>query len=128
MARIILIDDDHDLSDLTKTILVHNGYQVMVFHEAESALAELRKRKADLVLMDVMLPGMSGAEAIREIKHDPQLRNIPVIFLTGLVSAHDVDLKAMGLQVDGMSYRTMGKPYETKELLALIKLMLTARP
>lgn len=127
MARIILIDDDHDLSDLTKTILVQNGYQVMIFHEAESALIELRKRKADLVLMDVMLPGMSGAEAIREIKHDPQLSNIPVILLTGLVSSRDVDLKAMGLQVDGITYQILGKPYEIKELLDLIKRMLTVK-
>ncbi len=124
MARIILIDDDHDLSDLIRTILVHNGYQVMVFHEAEGALTELRKRKADLVLMDVMLPGMSGAEAIKELKQDPQLKNIPVIFLTGLVSSRDVDLRSMGLQVDGMSYQILGKPFETKELLDMIKDML----
>lgn len=127
MSRIILIDDDHDLSDLTRTILVHNGYQVMVFYDAESALAELRKRKADLIIMDVMLPGMSGAEAIREIKHDPQLRSLPVIFLTGLVSSHDADLKAMGLQVDGMTYQILGKPYESKELLELIRRMLTGK-
>lgn len=128
MARIILIDDDHDLADLTKTILVHNGYQVMVFHEAESALVELRKRKADLILMDVILPGMSGADAIKEIKRDPQLKTIPVIFLTGLISSSDSDLKAMGLQVDGMIYQFIAKPYDSAELLNLIKCMISPKP
>ena len=127
MARIIVIDDDYDLSDLTRTILVHNGYQVMIFHEAEPALVEVRKRKPDLILMDVMLPGMSGAEAIKELKKDSQLKDIPVIFLTGLVSSNDADLREMGLHVDGMKYKILGKPYESKELLDLIKQMIAGK-
>ena len=127
MAKVIIIDDDHDLSDLTRTILVHSGYQVMIFHEAESALVELHKRKPDLILMDVMLPGMSGAEAIKELKKDPQLKDVPVIFLTGLVSSNDADLREMGLHVDGIKYKILGKPYESKELLDLIKQMITGK-
>ena len=81
-------------------------------------------QKPDLILMDVMLPGLNGAEAIKEIRKDPVNKNIPVIFLTGLVSGRDGDLKEAGIHVDGLKYQTLGKPFEIKELLALVKDML----
>ena len=124
MARIILIDDDEDLPELTKSILVNEGHQVLIFHEAEPAIVEIKKHKPDLILMDVMLPGINGAEAIQEIRKDPKLRNIPVIFLTGLVSAQDKDSMDIGINVSGLKYKVLAKPYEGKELLELVKRML----
>jgi CheY-like chemotaxis protein len=124
MARIFLIDDDKDLPELTKVILSEKGYAVYIFHEAESAIQEIKIRKPDLILMDMMLPGLSGADAIREIKQDPKLRDIPVIFLTGLVSSRDKDLREAGINVDGLKYTTLGKPFDREELLKLVKDML----
>ncbi len=121
MARIFLIDDDHDLPELTKVILCDKGHAVYIFHEAESALEEIKIKKPDLIIMDMMLPGMSGADAIREIKNNPKLKDIPVIFLTGLVSARDKELRETGINVDGLSYKILGKPYDAAELVALVK-------
>jgi len=120
MARIFLIDDDHDLPELTKVILSEKGYAVYIFHEAESAINEIKFSKPDLIIMDMMLPGMSGAEAIRTLKQNPAFVDIPVIFMTGLVSARDKDLRDTGINVDGMRYKILGKPYETQELLNLV--------
>ncbi len=68
-----------------------------------------------------MLPGLSGADAVHEIRLDPANRNIPVIFLTGLVSTNDSDLKEAGIQVDGVTYQTLSKPFEIKDLLQAVK-------
>ena len=124
MSRIILIDDDQDLPELTRSFLVNEGYEVLIFHEAESAIAEIKRHKPDLILMDVMLPGINGAEAIQEIRKDPKLHNIPVIFLTGLVSSQDKDLMEIGVNVAGLKYKILAKPYGSKELLELVENML----
>jgi DNA-binding response OmpR family regulator len=120
----MIIDDDKDLPEIIKAILLNEGYQVSIYHDAESAIEDVRTQKPDLILMDVMLPGLNGAEAIKEIRKDPVNKNIPVIFLTGLVSGRDSDLKEAGIHVDGLKFQTLGKPFETRELLALVKSML----
>ena len=94
--------------------LLKEGYQVSAYHDAESAIADVKMQKPDLILMDVMLPGLNGAEAIKEIRKDPVNKNIPVIFLTGLISGRDGDLKDAGMHVDGLKYQTLGKPFEIK--------------
>ena len=124
LIHIMVIDDDQDLPELIKAILLKEGYQVSAYRDAESAIADVKMQKPDLILMDVMLPGLNGAEAIKEIRKDPVNKNIPVIFLTGLVSGRDGDLKEAGIHVDGLKYQTLGKPFEIKELLALVKDML----
>ena len=124
LIHIMVIDDDQDLPELIKAILLKEGYQVSAYHDAESAIADVKMQKPDLILMDVMLPGLNGAEAIKEIRKDPVNKNIPVIFLTGLVSGRDGDLTEAGMHVDGLKYQTLGKPFEIKELLALVKDML----
>lgn len=123
-AYIMIIDDDKDLPVLVKAILVQNGYRASVYHDAESAIKDVKKKKPDLILMDFMLPGMNGAEAIKEIRKDSVNKDIAVIFLTGLVSTKDSDLKEAGINVDGLKYQTLGKPFDIKELLALVKSML----
>jgi|CXWL01.1.fsa_nt_gi two-component system alkaline phosphatase synthesis response regulator PhoP len=120
----MIIDDDKDLPVLVKAILVQNGYRASIFHDAESAIKDVKKKKPDLILMDFMLPGMNGAEAIKEIRKDSVNKDIAVIFLTGLVSTKDSDLKESGINVDGLKYQTLGKPFDIKELLALVKGML----
>ena len=124
LIHIMVIDDDQDLPELIKAILLKEGYQVSAYRDAESAIADVKMQKPDLILMDVMLPGLNGAEAVKEIRKDPVNKNIPVIFLTGLVSGRDGDLKEAGIHVDGLKYQTLGKPFEIKELLALVKDML----
>ena len=120
MAKIFLIDDDQDLANLTKMTLVKSGYEVSIFHEAKKAIEEARKQKPNLILMDIMLPGVDGGEAVKELKKDTSLKNIPVIFLTALVSPEE-NLEKAGIAIDGVNYKTFGKPYEIEQLLKVIK-------
>jgi CheY-like chemotaxis protein len=121
MARIYLIDDDQNLANLTKTALVKRGHEVTLFYEALKAIEVIKKRKPDLILMDIMMPKMSGSQAVRELKKYPDLKDIPVIFLTALISEKDKDVEESGITIDGMNYRTLGKPYEIEQLLKIIE-------
>jgi two-component system sensor histidine kinase/response regulator len=122
MAKILLIDDDHDLSILTKTALVKSGHEVLVFHRALEALAEARKNRPDIILMDLMLPGMDGAEAASRLKTDPQMADIPVIFMTAVMSSRETILEeGSEIKVNGWNYKILGKPFEIDELLGLVE-------
>jgi len=121
MAKIFLVEDDLNLAELTKIALVKNGYEVEVFHEAPEAIEEAKKSKVDLILMDIMLPELGGEEAVRELRDDPRSRYIPVIFLTGLISSVEGNIERTGIMVDGVNYKTLGKPYEIDQLLEAVK-------
>ena len=120
MAKILLVDDDQSLAQLTKTALVKKGYEVTVARDAIKAIEEAKRQKPDLILMDIMLPQVSGGEAVKELRKDPSLINIPVVFLTALVSSGEEDIEKTGIFVDGIKYKTLGKPYEIDQLLKLI--------
>ena len=121
MAKILLIDDDRDLSNLTKMALAKKGHRVFVSHEANTAMEEAIKQNPELILMDIMLPGMNGAEIVKKMKMDPNLKDVPVVFLTALVSNNEFNLEESGIIVDGLNYKTLGKPYEIDELLELVE-------
>ena len=121
MAKILLIDDDRDLANLTKITLTKKGYQVSVLHVATNIIEEIKAQRPDLILMDIMMPGISGAEAVRNLKQDPVLKNVPVIFLTGLILNGEEDVEKSGINIEGKTYKTLGKPYEIDELLKLVK-------
>lgn len=120
MARIWLVDDDQNLANLTRIALVQKGYEVVIFHEARKAIEEAKKQKPDLILMDIMLPEISGAEAVRELRKDPNLAKIPVIFLTGLIGKEEENVEYKGINIDGTNYKTLGKPYGIEQLLKLV--------
>ena len=124
MAKIWLVEDDVNLAHLTKISLVKKGHEVIVFNDAVKAVEETKKRKPDLILMDVMLPGLSGPEAVKLLRKDPNSRDIPVIFLTALLSSGEKDL---GISVDGINYKSLGKPYDIKQMFELVESTLGKR-
>ena len=117
---ILLIDDDKDLLNLTQTVLEKHGYEISAFTTAEEGIAYARSNKPNLILMDLMLPGISGEEAVKLLRSDDNLRTVPVVFLTGLVGAeesgHDQKLK-----VDGLNYVSLGKPFTIQKLLEIVR-------
>ena len=123
MKKILIVDDDHDLSDLTKSVLVRGGYEVLISHDSSMGIDMAKKQKPDLILMDIMLPGMNGAEVVKLLKSEPIIRDIPVIFLTALLSDAD-KYDTAGIQVDGKHYTAIAKPYEIKDLLEKVKKIL----
>ena len=117
MAKILLVDDDRDLASLTRMTLVAEGHEVFVCHYAASAIEKAKQEKPDLILMDILLPEVSGAEAVINLQEVPALADIPVVFLTGLVSNQE----QRGLTVRGHNYKTLGKPFEVDQLLKVVE-------
>ena len=119
MARILVIDDSPYVVSLTSKMLAREGYDVMSRPDGESGLLAVMEHKPDLVLLDVMMPGINGMDVCRIIKSNPATRFTPVVLLT----ARDfVDDKIAGLETGADDYIT--KPFDVKELLARIRAIL----
>jgi two-component system alkaline phosphatase synthesis response regulator PhoP len=83
MAKIMVVDDEPDIRMVLSRILKKRGYEVELCESAEEAIEKLRSGNLpELIIMDLMMPGMSGTEACRVIKSDPELKEIPLVILT----------------------------------------------
>lgn len=124
--RVLVVDDERDLVELVAYNLKQNGYDVAVAFDGRSALAAVAKERPDLVLLDVMLPGLSGTEVASRLRADAATATLPIVMLTA--KADEVD-QVVGLTVGADDYIT--KPFSTKVLLARIEALLrraAARP
>ncbi|MBT2498160.1 response regulator transcription factor [Agromyces sp. ISL-38] len=119
MTRILLVEDEIALSDPLSFLLGREGYEVEVADDGPSAVAAFDQRGADLVLLDLMLPGLPGTEVCREIR---TRSTVPIIMLTAKDSEIDI---VVGLELGADDYVT--KPYSTRELLARIRAVLRRR-
>ncbi len=118
-ARILIVEDEKDIIELVQYNLEREGYEVRAAANGEEALEFLDKESPDLILLDLMLPGIDGLEICRLIKQDPKTKNIPIIILTAKSEEADV---VVGLQLGADDYVT--KPFSPKVLLARIKALL----
>jgi DNA-binding response OmpR family regulator/DNA-binding CsgD family transcriptional regulator len=116
---ILVVDDTPETLGLLTDTLDHGGFTVLIATDGESALELLDQITPDLVLMDAVMPGMSGFESCRRLKQEKLLANLPVIFLTGLSESEHV---IEGLAAGGVDYVT--KPIVVDELLARIRVHL----
>lgn len=119
---ILCVDDEAVNLSLLEAILVHNGYRVICAQSGTDALLKIRSRQIDLVIMDVVMPGMDGLDVCREIKEDKKLNDIPIILVTGLASHED---RVRGIEVGVEDYFT--KPFNKVALLARIKILLKVK-
>ena len=119
MTRILIVEDEVAFSDPLSYLLSKEGYEVSVAENGHDALVDFDSAGADLVLLDLMLPGVSGVDVCRAIR---QRSNVPVIMLTAKDSEID---KVVGLELGADDYVT--KPYSSRELLARIKAVLRRR-
>jgi DNA-binding response OmpR family regulator len=116
-VKILAVDDDDSIRELLEMQLKRNGYETLTAADGKAALEQAAQ--ADLVLLDVMLPGIDGFEVCRRLKADPSTQAIPVIMLTA--KAEEID-KVLGLELGADDY--MVKPFSVRELLARIKAVL----
>ncbi|RXZ67365.1 response regulator transcription factor [Agromyces albus] len=119
MTRILLVEDEIALSDPLSFLLGREGYEVEVAADGPAAIAAFDQHGADLVLLDLMLPGLPGTEVCREIR---TRSTVPIIMLTAKDSEIDI---VVGLELGADDYVT--KPYSTRELLARIRAVLRRR-
>ncbi|MDQ0095695.1 response regulator transcription factor [Paeniglutamicibacter psychrophenolicus] len=116
MTRILLVEDEESLSDPLTYLLEKEGFEVRVAENGLDAVTEFERHGADLVLLDLMLPGQPGTEVFRQIRVTSQ---VPVIMLTAKDSEID---KVVGLELGADDYVT--KPYSSRELVARIRAVL----
>jgi two-component system, OmpR family, response regulator RegX3 len=116
VSRILVVEDEESYSDPLSYLLRREGYDVAVADTGPAALASFDRDGADLVLLDLMLPGLSGVDVCRRLR---QRSSVPVIMLTAKDSEID---KVVGLEIGADDYVT--KPYSSRELLARIKAVL----
>ena len=119
MSRILVVEDEESYSDPLSYLLRREGYEVAVAETGPSALAQFDKNGADLVLLDLMLPGLSGVDVCRQLR---QRSSVPVIMLTAKDSEID---KVVGLEIGADDYVT--KPFSARELVARIRAVLRRR-
>ena len=118
--RILLVDDDPNISHLVRLYLEKEGFDVTESARGDEALEALKREAPALVLLDVMLPGMDGLHVLKEIR---KTSKAPVIMLTARDETFD---KVLGLELGADDYVT--KPFETKELVARVKAVLRRAP
>lgn len=116
MAKVLLVDDDVDLSAMLKEYLEHEGFAVDVVHDGESGVRQALADGYDIAVLDVMMPGISGIEALRRIRTASRL---PVLMLTA--RGDDVD-RVLGLELGADDY--VPKPCTPRELVARLRAIL----
>lgn len=116
MTRILLVEDESALSEPLSFLLEREGYEVVVAEDGPSAISEFDQNGTDLILLDLMLPGIPGTEVCREIRTRGA---VPIIMLTAKDSEIDI---VVGLELGADDYVT--KPYSTRELVARIRAVL----
>ncbi|MDE0547134.1 response regulator transcription factor [Microbacterium sp. C7(2022)] len=116
MTRVLIVEDEPDLSDPLAYLLRREGYEVDIAEDGPSALVLFRETGPDIVLLDLMLPGMPGTEVCRQIRTTSA---VPIIMLTAKDSEVDI---VVGLELGADDYMT--KPYSARELLARMRAVL----
>lgn len=118
-AKILIVEDEEKLARFTELELLHENYEVGKAYDGRTALEEALKNDYDLILLDIMLPGLNGMEVLRRLRQE---KNTPVILLTARDSVMD---KVAGLDAGAVDYIT--KPFAIEELLARIRVALKFR-
>jgi DNA-binding response OmpR family regulator len=122
-ASILIVEDEEDILELIQYNLSREGYRVRGVRDGEEALELVRSGDPDLVVLDLMLPGLDGLEICRRLKQDPLTRAIPIIMVTAKGEESDVVL-GLGLGADDY----VPKPFSPRELVARVKAVLRRGP
>jgi two-component system, OmpR family, phosphate regulon response regulator PhoB len=116
MAYILIVDDEQDLIDLVSYNLVKDGHEVGSAPHGAAALARIRERRPDALILDLMMPHVDGYQVLREIRARPEWQRIPVIMLTARDAVED---RIRGLELGADDY--LSKPFSPKELLLRLR-------
>ena len=117
--RVLVVDDEPDLLELVRFHLAQAGFEVETARDGRHGLEAIRRRRPDLVVLDWMLPDLSGTEVCRQVRSDPQLRDLPILLLTA--KAEEVD-RVVGFELGADDYVT--KPFSPRELALRVQAIL----
>ncbi len=117
--RVLVVDDDPDIRELVGQIFSEATYDLTMSANGREALAEVKANKFDLIIMDLMMPGISGLEVCQIIKKDPELSKIPIVMLTAKTGISD---RIDGFMIGADEYIT--KPFDPLKLEARVDMLL----
>ncbi|MBD3258261.1 response regulator [candidate division GN15 bacterium] len=117
-AKVLVVDDEPEITDIVEAFLSDAGYTVNVENQPANALVKAREFLPDVVLLDIMMPGVDGYDICQQLKNDPQLAHVPIIFLTGKDRTDDM----------GRSFKVGGdmfikKPFSCERLLEIVNIV-----
>ena len=116
MSKILVVDDERNIVELIRLYMEKEGFETVCAYTGDEAVSKFKEEKPDLIVLDLMLPGIDGWQVTREIRKTSQ---VPIIMLTAKSETFD---KVLGLELGADDYMT--KPFEAKELLARVKAVL----
>ncbi len=117
---ILIVDDVEDNLEILGDLLTFNGYNVKSAQSGEAALKRVQADRPDLILLDILMPGMDGFEVCTRLKADDDTKDIPVIFVSSMT---DIDSKVRGFKVGGVDY--INKPFQHAEILVRVNTHIT---
>ena len=123
MKRILIAEDEPNIVLSLEFLLAEAGYEVFVAGNGTDALELAGKHRPDLLVLDIMLPGLNGFEVCRLLRADPELRDMRILILTARGREHEI---ARGLALGANAYLT--KPFGTHELLRIVEELLNGSP
>lgn len=119
MPQVLVLEDEADVRELLVIHLKREGYEVSAFEDAEEALDAFKKNKFDLLILDWMLPKMSGLDLCKKIRTEYNATSVPILILTARADTMD---KVLGLEIGADDYLT--KPFEVREFVARVRALL----
>ena len=119
---ILIVDDNHNNLEVLSETLARAGFQIAVAIDGETAIEQVQYHKPELILLDVMMPGIDGYETCKRIKANPDTFDVPIIFMTAL---SDTEHKVRGFSLGAVDYIT--KPFQREEVLARVRVQLQLR-
>ena len=123
-GKVLVVDDEPDVVDMLRMMLENASYEVISAYDGKEGIEKAKKEKPDAIVMDLMMPGMDGFKACKELKNDPELKAIPVLVLTA-INRHFSDTeyaKSLGLGLVSDDY--IDKPVDPNLLLRRIASLL----
>ncbi len=122
-VRILVVDDEADNRDLLEVILGWEGYEIVTAQSGAEALELVALHRPDLVLLDIMMPGMNGYQVTNRLKGDPATRGIPVVFFTAM-DGRDTRKRALAAGAEDV----LIKPMDRREICARLRSILVRKP
>jgi CheY-like chemotaxis protein len=118
--KIMIVDDEENLVELVKAIFENEGYEVIPAYSGKECLEKLEKVKPDLILMDMMMPGMTGKETTKKIRENPKTKNLKIAFLT-VVRLSEIGMEELK-KLNVLDFIT--KPFDNQDLVRRVKKLL----
>ncbi len=116
--HILVVDDERHVVQVVQSMLERKGHTVTVATDGEEALKKIDQRRPDLILLDIVMPNLDGATVAQRLRHRPDTRDIPVVFLTGLFESGEQ--RRRGPRIGGQLI--LAKPFDAIELFEVIEL------